>query len=518
MKMKGNWLTTGIRTTGMLALLSLALIGTAGGCSVLLDKDTVQCKIDDDCNAHFEGHPVCERGVCKDLGLGPRGCFLEPPRTTAEYLNACTTSKCVPFSNCDRLGICPGVQLPPSTAPSTAKSPSLTVSVDVPIASCDAGLNPDNVIYLYGSADFGPLLRAAQRSLDDLSPSYRAVFQGTTSCNGVDAIFKDQADSSRPFMKDPLNQAAGGWAFYFDRNRNQVNCLLPTSGQQPHIGISNLYAPTCNSSFAPGTAVTQFDGPVVSFVLSVPAVSSQDSISAEAAHFIFGRGGRAPTGTAMRDALPWTDWNNYYIRNAGAGSTVLTALLVDVDKTQFWGVDRLSTENLRDALLVSKDPDSSIGILSIDFNDKYRGNLKALYLQARGQECGYQPDSSPTTYDKINVRDGHYPLWGYVHLFTRLFGGEPSQQAKAMALLFNLPKLEQRLVDDIIDVSLVPQCAMSVTRISEMGDYSAKTGFQCGCYFDFKTKGSTSCQQCTRPEDCSSSSRSACNYGYCEAN
>lgn len=494
-----------------------ALISALAGCSFVLDSEKLQCRIDTDCDGKFPGRPVCQEGVCMDLGLGPEGCFLGTPTNQSEYLNACSISKCVPFKNCDRLGLCNGAMPPATTEPSTARSPALTNPVPIPAASCDAGINPENVIYLYGSADFGPLLRAAQASLDGLVPEYRAVFQGTTSCNGVDAIFKEAADTTRPLMRDPVNPNNGGWAFYFNRNREQVNCLLPAAGQGAHIGISNLYSPTCNGAFRPGAAVAEYTGPVVPFVLSVPATSSEESISAEAAHFVFGLGGRAPAGSGMRDAAPWTDWNNYFIRNAGAGSTVLTALMIDVDKSKFWGVDRLSTENLRDALLVSKDPNSAIGIVSIDFNDKFRGNLKALFLQARGQDCGYQPDSSPTTFDKVNVRDGHYPLWGYVHLFTRLTGGEPSQQAKAMALLFNLPKLEQRLVDDIIEASLVPQCAMTVARIAEMGDYVPKTGFQCGCYFDFKTRGRTTCEACAVSEECPGD-RPSCNYGYCEKN
>jgi hypothetical protein len=514
-------IVTSIRTKtrhwqGSRTTVALALIGALAGCSFVLDSDKVQCQVDSDCNSHFEGHPVCQEGVCKDLGLGPQSCFLGTPTNQSQYLNACSTSRCVPFDNCDRLGLCSGATVPAASEPSFGRSPAVTNPVQPPAVdvTCETGMPPGNVIYLYGSADFGPLLRAAQPSLYAQSPPYRAVFQGTTSCNGVDTIFRN--DGARPTMKNPVDENLGGWAFYFDENRNQINCRLP-AGAEPHIGISNLYAPTCTPGLTPGSAVAEYLGPVVPFVLSVPAMSSQESISAEALHFVFGLGGKAPAGSGMKDAAPWVDHNNYFIRNAGAGSTVLTALMIDVDKSKFWGIDRLSTENLRDALLVSKDADSAIGILSIDFNDKLRGNLKALFLQAKNQNCGYQPDSTPTTFDKINVRDGHYPLWGYVHLFTRLTGGEPSQQAKAMALLFNLPKLEQRLVDDMIEASLVPQCAMTVARTSEMGDYQAKTGFQCGCYFDFKTRGRTSCQVCAVSEECPGD-RPSCNYGYCEKN
>ena len=217
-----------------------------------------------------------------------------------------------------------------------------------------------------------------------------------------------------------------------------------------------------------------------------------------------------------KDAMPWTDPNYYFVRNAGAASTVLTSLLVDVPAAAFWGVDRLSTDNLRDSLLASTSVNQSIGIVSIDYNDKNRDNLRALYLQASQQKCGYQPDSSPTSIDKLNVRDGHYPLWGYVHFFTRLgAGGVPSPAASAMVLRFAVPKLEQVLIDNIIAASLIPQCAMKVARTAEVGDFAPQSGFQCGCYFDLKTKGRTDCQACTSSDQCSADAP-ACNYGYCE--
>jgi hypothetical protein len=58
---------------------------------------------------------------------------------------------------------------------------------------------------------------------------------------------------------------------------------------------------------------------------------------------------------------------------------------------------------------------------------------------------------------------------------------------------------------------------MKVQRGQEMGDFAVRTGFGCGCYFDFKTKGKNNCQSCATAEDCPSTAPS-CNYGYCEAN
>jgi len=322
-------------------------------------------------------------------------------------------------------------------------------------------------------------------------------------------------------MHDPLPDAKGGWAFYFDKNRDQVNCRIDPAdlsnppGVQIHIGISDLYAQTCDPRYIPGTTVAEYTGPVVPFVLSTLATSPEQAISAQAAHLIFGNGGLAPLGSGMKDATPWTDYTRYYIKNASGGSVVLTSLLIDVPKNQFWGIDRGSTENLRDSLLVS-NTNSSIGILSIDSYDKNRGNLKALFLQAKDQRYGYLPDSTPTTIDKVNVRDGHYPLWGYVHFFAPMPPGGTDPAANAMVLLFNPPRIDQPLVDDIIQASLTPQCAMTVARTSEMGDFMPRPGFQCGCYFDLKTKRRTDCTTCVTAEDCPG--QHPCNYGYCELN
>ena len=68
----------------------------------------------------------------------------------------------------------------------------------------------------------------------------------------------------------------------------------------------------------------------------------------------------------------------------------------------------------------------------------------------------------------MNVRDGHYPLWGYEHFFTPVgAGGVPSDAAKAFVTRFAVARLDQRLLDNIIAASLVPQCAMKVVRTGE---------------------------------------------------
>ena len=57
----------------------------------------------------------------------------------------------------------------------------------------------------------------------------------------------------------------------------------------------------------------------------------------------------------------------------------------------------------------------SIGILASDVADSYRDRLRILAYQDYGQRCAFTPDSSETSKDKRNVRDGHYPIFGPLH-------------------------------------------------------------------------------------------------------
>jgi hypothetical protein len=502
--------------------LVVVLVGLSGsalalsGCSLLVDHENRQCKVDEDC-LRFGGHPTCQNGVCVPSGLGPEGCFFGTPQTQSDYLNACTTASYVPFDNCSRIGYCGPTDggMPSTIDPTNPAIPPLVNPVTTPTVSCSAGAS--NIVYMYGTSDFAPMLRAVQPLLSASTPPYRAVYQNASSCAGVISVF----DATKRLMTNPAAGATPNYAFYFDDAGQQVNCLLDTNGNTIDIGVSNLFSTTCNTAtatYVSGTTVSDYTGPVVPFVLSVPSASTQVAISAEAAHMVFGRAGKATGIAGMKDATPWTDPTFYFIRSGAAGSTVLSSILFDVPRTKFWGIDRLSTDNLRDSMLASTAAEASIGILSIDYADKNRGNLKSLYLQTRGQSAGYLPDSNKNSFDKMNVRDGHYPLWGYVHFFTPVGpGGVPSDAAKAIVTKFSVARLDQKLIDNIIGASLVPQCAMKVVRTGEISDYKPQTGLQCGCYFDYKTIGKTDCTPCQSSTDCPSS-RPACNYGFCEVN
>src|SRR6185295_6393076 len=136
---------------------------------------------------------------CMPSGLGPPECIIGAPTKQTDFLNACTTSKFAPFDNCDRIKLCnENTPLPPLTTPMTTQVTSSNPPA-APLNLCNENAPGGRVIWLFGSSDFGPMLRAAQPSLSALPIPYRAVFKGATSCAGVNSIF----DATKSKMLDP---------------------------------------------------------------------------------------------------------------------------------------------------------------------------------------------------------------------------------------------------------------------------------------------------------------------------
>ncbi len=494
----------------LLSLLAVLSLLSMTGCSLLVDHSAVQCKTDGDC-AHFDSaHPFCRSGVCVPSGLGPVGCFYGDPQSAAQFANACSTSQCAPFDNCGRLGLCGdgGVE-PGLTAPlDLGTVPSPVNGETAPTINCADPSRP-NLIYLTGSTNFPPLLQAVAPLLAANTPPYVAVFVPQTSCKGAASVF--DPDPAKHVIKD----IPGNWAFFYDASGNQQYCSLGASGVTVDVGESDVYAETCGYSSV--TGIGEYLGPIQAITFVVPSGSSQRTLSAEAARAVFGGGGGGGGETGGMLA-PWTDPTLYFVRSSGTGTMQLPARAISVPSNQWWGIDRLSADNLRDTM-EGIDPGSAekaIGVLSSDFADRARANLRVLSFQGQGQSCGYLPDSTDETFDKANVRDGHYSIWGPIHLFTTNQNSVPSQAAGALVTRFTVPKLEEPLLDAIIGSGYIPACAMRVHRDSEMGPLeSYQPELSCGCYFDNQVNGKSSCGVCTGPADCSSD-HPACNYGFCE--
>ncbi len=148
--------------------------------------------------------------------------------------------------------------------------------------------------------------------------------------------------------------------------------------------------------------------------------------------------------------------------------------------------------------------------------DANRSSVKPLAFQFTGQSCGYLPDSTVTAFDKQNVRDGHYAIWGPFHMLAPAGAdGKPTNAyaQKVIDALSGMPT-EELLAAECAN-SLVPDCAMRVSRSAEVGAMSSyMPPMSCECAFVAAATGAapSTCTTCTT----TSAGCPACNLGYCE--
>jgi hypothetical protein len=519
----------------MLQAVAIALLLAGTECTALLDRSAVQCETDTDCE-HFGGHPYCRSSTCVRSYLEPKDCVLatpaRPPVTHQEFLNQCTLNylpdptgtTCLSFDTCGRVpGTCGkandgGLMGPAAPAPApdggTPSPDAGTVNVVMP-PPCAAAAG-GQVIYLTGSSNFPPLLKKVAPIIHNLT-GLTPVFKTTDSCTGASSMYPDVTGGFRSahYISDPAPGSGGAYAQYYDTQGGHA-CMLGAR-VEVDIGESEIYADTCGLP-KDLIHVRELPGPILPILFVVPNVSNGESaISADAARQVFGNGGHV---------APWLNPALFFVRGTGTATTRLIGLAIDVPVPgqKFWGTDQGTAEKLAANLSAVQDPSEArgaIGILGADFYDQNKLRLKALAFQAKGQSCSYLPDSSLNTRDKINVRDGHYPIWGNLHFFAA-YGpdGLPSDTSLAFFRQFAEP-LSPEMLDAFIEASWVPNCAMMVQREAELGDLMAETPpHPCGCHFDVKVSPSNKvpdrCKACTSNVDCIDPQKPSCNFGYCE--
>jgi hypothetical protein len=499
-------------------LFAAIAILACDACTALIDPNASQCATDSDCE-HFGGHPYCQGGVCVASGLGPANCFSGTPEQPTDFLNQCSDSQCLSFDDCARLGECNDASefdaaLPPPPA-AEASAPSVDAGAGgdgaanlPPCVDPSSGRPPP--VYLTGSSNFPPLLSKLAPLI--VGAGYTPVYQVTNSCTGVASVL-----GSANFIDDPAPGSSAQPAEYFQQDGGAVSCALGPAGAPVDVGESDIFSSTCAGYGPPGPGFAEYLGPIQAMVFVVPGASTQQAISAEAARAVFGMGGDDG------GAKPWTNPDLYFVRNQNTGTQQMIGKAINVSPKEFWGIDRGSAAAVDAELRVIANPtvaNQAIGIISADYYDDDRSNLKALAYKATDQECAYLPDSTAYKKDKQNVRDGHYPIWGPVHFFAGVSEGVPiSAAAQAFVSVVSVPNLPQSLLNAFITSSLVPSCAMTVQRSEELGPLSTfQPPFGCSCYFEATLNGAASpgCAACSTASDCTDPTHPACNLGYCE--
>lgn len=371
----------------------------------------------------------------------------------------------------------------------------------------------NNVVYVAGSSAVKPFLGAVASNLVQLADPINVVYISLGSCAGV-----------APFTGATTTAVNGTPSTWLAAGTEQSgSCTLPIGGAVPDIGVSDVFASSCGSTLP--SSAKDFFGPIQAMAFVTPKKSLQTSISAEAAYLTLGFGAAGETA--------WNDPNQVFIRTATSGTQQMIGTAIKVPAAKWKSGMTGTTSNalgssgaVRDALNnvqatgTQTVADLSIGILASDVADTARATLKVLPYQHFDQTCGYLPDSTATARDKQNVRDGHYMIWGPLHMVTRVTNAGVPVNADAKKVIDILSGAEPAdfLLPVMAKTGVVPDCAMRVTRDDEVGPLSSYMPPEsCECAFVAEATGATpdGCKPCTSDTQCPSD-KPACNYNFCE--
>ena len=386
---------------------------------------------------------------------------------------------------------------PRSVAALLAAAAVLGASSPAHAVLCSALTNP---VYITGGGKVAIADLAKALSSSGISLVYK--LQG--SCLAVDAILNGT----------PVGSATDTVAAYWDAATEQ-KCDLPPTGQVVDLGLSDVFPSTCQS--LPGglpSNVGDFFGPVEAYTFVVPKTSTQKVISKAAGYFVFGFGKDSGVD-------PWTDESFLFVRDASSGTQQMFGAAIGVPPDRWRGVPATSSGDLVTKLIASTKPEATIGILTAEVAGANRATLTTLAYQDVDQSCGYWTDSTPSGFDKRNVRDGHYAVWGPLHLLTKLDGmGYPINKSAGDVVAYLTGTKTAPGGFDLIALlagaNIVPACAMQVRRMSELGPLTSFAPERaCGCYFEEVATGKTACKACMSDVECGEGSPK-CNYGYCE--
>jgi ABC-type phosphate transport system substrate-binding protein len=395
--------------------------------------------------------------------------------------------------------------------------------------ACEDDVNVGkNRVYILAADTQVPVLKALGIQLRKQNPEITIIYSPNGSCTNIQNLYTNTY----------LSNASGGGTFYIPKDPNFTatstapNCTPPVPSPKPDLAISIIFpdAVDCPMAGSRPANIVSTQGPVQAMVFAVPGGigssmgSTQTTITAEEAYLVLGLG---PTKAMVS---PWSDPLFIYGRPASKGTQISIGANIGVAAAKW----KLLTDTMHmidqskdmataiAANLSNGNAEKTLGILGVEIYDSTtnRAALHSLAFRAFGQTHSYWPDSTPTAFDKKNVRDGHYPLWSYVQYMVPSTDGKTAVNPNAQMIIDLLTGAPVTLsapfepLGVVIGAGLVPQCAMKVGRTVEGGAVSAVSpAAPCGCYYDSVVPMSTtSCTACT-----TSCASGMCRHGYCEA-
>jgi len=380
----------------------------------------------------------------------------------------------------------------------------LTLANQAQAADCSTLPSP---VYVAGSSAVKPFVAKVAAELAGLATPITVVYQGQGSCTGINYM-----------VASPTGTISGTGVVWDAATGAEVagGCALSLAGDPVDIGVSDVFATSCPNVVGLPAGIADFKGPIQAMTFSVPLASTKQVISAEAAYLLFGLGADGAVGS-------WTDMTQVMARSATSGTQQMLSAAINVPAAKWLGKPNAGSGDVLNGLVAATIADAAIGILATDVVDKNRGKVRPLAYQHYGQTCGYTPDSDAiTSFDKRNVRDGHYAVWGALHMLAKVDAVGVVANASAKKVIGYLALTEIPTGFDMIQLEaksgVVPDCAMRVSRTAEVGPMASyMPTHSCECKFVYEATGvaPTGCTTCTAATACPAS-KPACNYGFCE--
>lgn len=475
---------------------------------------------------------------CQDpTGFHGLGCNSCAATDIVSLENSCSTASCTAFTDEKRLtllgkdGKLPDLPAPATGAGGSGGAGGSTGSAGAAGSAgvgkpCSDLASKGTLVYITGSSAAKPFLQQIAQQL--ASSNVFIVYTSTGSCIGVDAVV-----NGTPMTTGAAPAPATSATYWDTSSSTGTACDLPAGGVSADIGASDVFAQSC-----PGFELTDLDaqqirdahGPIQTMTFAVPANSTYSEISAQAAYFVFGFGKNGGVMDATGTSPIWNNEDYLFERSPSSGTQAMLAAAIGVPATAWVGKTHKASDDVAaDLQLAGQKQETAnlaIGILAADYIDSknLRAQIHVLAFQDSSQTCAMYPDSTASAHDKRNVRDGHYPVWGPLHLLLKVDAlGNPVNSVNRQAITDIVGYLSGtkvlpngvQLLDVYAQSGLVPECAMHVTRTKDGGNITPfKPASPCSCVFEAKATGSTACTPCKVQGDCSATQ--TCSQGYCE--
>ena len=398
---------------------------------------------------------------------------------------------------------------------------AVSASRPVRAANCDTLTAP--ITYAIGGSSPTPFLGAVANAVGQAGGG-TLVYASPGACDGVNAIAGSPPENLTGSVTywDGTNGTKGGTCTINPANPN---------GQPADFGVAGTDPTYCPGITALPAGVGDFVGPVQAYDFIVPYNSVQKSISAEAAYFVYGFGASSPNAYSVS---PWTIPGDIITRNNQSGAAIIISLGIGVPLATLSAAGATgftdgksnggTLTDLNGFNSVPANAAAGLGFASAEVAEGAAADqINVLAYQHYGQSCGWLPNSTNTTHDKINVRNGLYALWAHVRFIAAVDTNDVPTNANAKQWIgyFTDTTTPPPGVDPdalMAKAGAVLDCAMEVKRTSDMGPLKPYApAAPCGCFFEYQATGATSCQACTSDASCPAGA-THCRKGYCEVN